>query len=104
MKLYATDSEFSTHFPRFEFFYEQNSLLATLELTQSRVNSNVNNLHFITYFTHRGQSPDRQQHIKEPSLNIILFSCSVYLPFYVIAMYLWLGSIGDATVSVCFSQ
>ena len=26
-------------FPRFEFFYEQNSLLATLELTQSHVNS-----------------------------------------------------------------
>ena len=36
MKLYATDSEFSTHSP---VFWLKNSLLATLELTQLCVNS-----------------------------------------------------------------
>ena len=31
----------------------------------------------------------------EPSLKYILFSCSVYLHLFEIAIYLWLGSIGD---------
>ena len=38
----------------------------------------VNNLHFTTYFTHRGQSPDRQQPIKEPSLK--------YYPFLLVVV------------------
>ena len=39
----------------------------------------LNNLHLSAYFTHRGQSPDRQQPIKEPSLKyypFLLFSVS----------------------------
>ena len=39
-----------------------------------------NNLHFITYFTHRGQSPDRQQPIKKWSLkhNPFLFAQCIF--------------------------
>ena len=33
-----------------------------------------------------------------------LFSCPVCLHFFEIAIYLWLGSIGDTTVLVCFSE
>ena len=55
----------------------------------------VNNLHSITYFTHTGQSPDRQQPIKEPSLKYYPFLFVLHL--FEIAIYLWLGFIGDTT-------
>ena len=57
----------------------------------------VNNLHFITYFTHT-QGKDRQQLIKEPSLKYYHFLLVlVYLHLFEIAIYLWLGFIGDTT-------
>ena len=56
------------------------------------------NLHFIMYFTHRGHSPDRQQPIRNPLWNLVLFSRS-----YSGSQYISLGSIGDTTVSLCFS-
>ena len=69
--------EFSTHSPALTFSTDKNSLLAT----QLRVNSFANNLHFNTYSTHRGQSPDTQQPIKEPSLKYYPFlSLSISSP------------------------
>ena len=42
--------------------------------------------------------PDRQQPMKEPSLNLsFLCSCLMYLRSFDIAIYLWLGSLGDTT-------
>ena len=61
----------------------------------------VNNLylHFIMYFTHTGQSPDRQQPIKESSLNYFpfLFSWLMYPNLFKITVYLWLRSTGNTT-------
>ena len=51
MELNASDSELSMQF------------------SQVACQFLVNNLHFITYFTHRGQNPEREQPIKEPSLK-----------------------------------
>ena len=79
MELNATDSELSKQF----------SCVACQFL--------VNNLHFIMYFIHRGQSPDRQQPIKEPSLRYFFFSWSLYLHLFKIAIYLGLGFIRDTT-------
>ena len=44
------------------------------------------------YFTHRVQSPDSQQPIKEPSFKYYPF---LYFQLCEIAIYLWLGFIGD---------
>ena len=40
---------------------------------------------------------ERQQPIKEPSLQYYPFFCSMCLRLYEIAIYLWLGSIGGTT-------
>ena len=56
-----------------------------------------NNLHFITYFTHRRQSPDSQQPIKNPSFKFYPFLLVNVSSLIDIAIYLWLGSIGDTT-------
>ena len=72
-------------FPRFEFFYEQNSLLATLELTQSHVNSCI--LSRILHTEGKVQIGNNQS--RSPLWNIILFSCSVYLPSHEIATYIF---------------
>ena len=60
MELNASDSELSMQFSHFACQFL------------------VNNLHFITYFTHTGQSPDRQQPIKESSLK--------YYPFLLVVV------------------
>ena len=57
-----------------------------------------NNLHFITYFIHRGQSPNRQQPIKEPSLKyypFLLFNVSSLIRDR--RIHLWLRSIRGTT-------
>ena len=57
-----------------------------------------NNLHFITYFIHRGQSPNRQQPIKEPYLKyypFLLFNVSSLIRDR--RIHLWLRSIRGTT-------
>ena len=64
--LNATDSELLIQFSRVLTF-------STNKLNPIMCLFLVNNLHFIRYFTHSGQRPDRQQPIKEPSLKYYPF-------------------------------
>ena len=60
--------------PVFEIFLQIKFSFSYLGLNPIACWFLVNNLHFITNFTHRGQSPVRWQPIKEPSLK--------YYPFF----------------------
>ena len=64
---------FSRNSPAFSIFIRIKSAFNYLGLNPIACLFLVNNLHFIRYFTHSGQSPDRQQPIKEPSLKYYPF-------------------------------
>ena len=90
--------------PRFDFFYEQNSPLATLKLTQSHVNSLLTTCIVPRISQTKGKVQTENNQSGSPLWNIIDFSSTMYLPSYEVAIYLWQRPIGYTTVSVCFSQ
>ena len=90
--------------PRFDFFYEQNSVLATLKLTQSHVNSLLTTCIVPRISQTEGKVQTENNQSGSPLWNIIDFSSTMYFPSYEVAIYLWQKPIGHTTVSVCFSQ
>ena len=81
-KLYATDSEFYTHSPASWLFLRLKFAFGYLGINPVACKFLVNNLHFIAYFTHRGQSSVRQQPIKQPSLKYYPLLLLSVLPSY----------------------
>ena len=66
MELNVTDSKLSMQFSVILTFLQIRFTFSYLGLKPMACQFIVNNLHSIMYFTHKGQSPDRQQPIKEP--------------------------------------
>ena len=71
---------FPCDYPTFWRFWRIKFTFSYFELKPIVGQFLVNSLHFITYFTHRRQSPDRQQPIKEWSLkhNPFLFAQCIF--------------------------
>ena len=59
--------------PAFRLFLRIKFTFSYLGLNLIAYQFLAKNLHFVVYFTHRGQSPDGQQPIKEPSLKFYPF-------------------------------